>query len=52
MGGIGPNINSDEWKDKNSKVKKMQEFSEIVKVNNKEKLMFLPGESKKIENNN
>ena len=37
---------------KNSKVKKMQEFSEIVKVNNKEKLMFLPGESKKIENNN
>jgi hypothetical protein len=47
LGGLGPNINSDDWKVKNYKAKKMQEFADMVKINNKEKLMFLQGDSKK-----
>ena len=50
LGGIGPNVNSDEWKDKNFRAKKKQEFADMVKINNKEKLMFQPGDKIKLLN--
>ena len=42
LGGLGPNIGSEDWSTKNNKMNKIKEFSNGIRVNNKENIICSP----------